>query len=49
MGTVAIGVGAACCAGGAIAHFLDRTRRKEGAFGLAGFCFLLAGMFLSRS
>ena len=36
-------------AAGAAAHFLDRTQRKEGLFGLAGFALLLTGMFLSRS
>ncbi|WP_336485797.1 hypothetical protein [Methylobacterium nigriterrae] len=49
MGAIAIGIGAACCAGGAVAHFLDQTHRKEGAFGFAGFCFLLAGLFLTRA
>ena len=37
MSSLAIGLGAACCAAGAAAHFLDRTQRKEGLFGLAGF------------
>ncbi|MGU3536417.1 hypothetical protein [Methylobacterium sp. A54F] len=49
MGTWVVGIGALCCASGAIAHFTDTTRRKEGLFGLAGFVFLLTGMFLSRS
>lgn len=48
MGMIAIGMGALCCAAGAVAHFTDASREKEGAFGLAGFGFLLTGMFLSR-
>ena len=46
---ITIGMGALCCAGGAVAHFTDPSQRKEGALGLAGFGFLLTGMFLSRS
>ncbi|MGT2486142.1 hypothetical protein ACU4GA_09530 [Methylobacterium oryzae CBMB20] len=38
MSSLTIGLGAACCAAGAAAHFLDHTQRKEGLFGLAGFC-----------
>lgn len=49
MHLIAIGLGALCCAGGAIAHFTDQSQRKEGALGLAGFGFLLTGMFLTRS
>ncbi|WP_375465962.1 hypothetical protein [uncultured Methylobacterium sp.] len=49
MHMVAIGMGALCCACGAVAHFTDPSQRKEGALGLAGFGFLLTGMFLSRS
>ncbi|MCJ2099996.1 hypothetical protein [Methylobacterium sp. E-046] len=49
MSSLAIGLGATCCAAGAAAHFLDRTQRKEGLFGLAGFALLLTGMFLTRS
>ncbi len=45
---VAIGLGALCCAGGAVAHFIDTTHRREGALGLAGLGFLLAGLFLER-
>ncbi|GJD79877.1 hypothetical protein [Methylobacterium gregans] len=48
MHLVAIGLGALCCAGGAVAHFTDTTHRREGALGLAGFGFLLAGLFLER-
>ncbi|WP_204278022.1 hypothetical protein, partial [Escherichia coli] len=48
MGILAIGAGAVCCAGGAVAHFIDTSRHREGLFGLAGFCFLLTGLFLSR-
>ncbi len=44
----AIGLGALCCAGGAVAHFTDTTHRREGALGLAGLGFLLAGLFLER-
>ncbi|MBE7245043.1 MAG: hypothetical protein INR63_08835 [Actinomycetospora chiangmaiensis] len=49
MSSLTIGLGAVCCAAGAAAHFLDRTRRKEGLFGLAAFALLLTGMFLSRA
>jgi len=49
MSSLSIGLGAACCAAGAAAHFLDETHRKEGAFGLAGFGFLLVGMYLTRA
>ncbi len=49
MSSLAIGMGAACCAAGAAAHFLDSTRKKEGAFGLAGFAFLMVGMYLTRA
>ncbi|CAM3362616.1 MULTISPECIES: hypothetical protein [Methylobacterium] len=49
MSSLTIGLGAACCAAGAAAHFLDHTHRKEGLFGLAAFGLLLTGMFLSRS
>ncbi len=49
MTSLTIGLGAACCAAGAIAHFRDHTHRREGLFGLAGFALLLAGMFLTRS
>ncbi|WP_187274945.1 MULTISPECIES: hypothetical protein [unclassified Methylobacterium] len=49
MHIITIGLGALCCAGGAIAHFIDPSQRKEGVFGLAGFGFLLTGMFLTRS
>ncbi|GJE25486.1 hypothetical protein [Methylobacterium organophilum] len=48
MGAMAIGLGAALCGGGALAHFYDRTQRKEGVLALGGFCFLLAGLFLTR-
>lgn len=43
-----IGAGAACCAGGALAHFVGQNRHREGVLGLAGFCFLLLGLFLNR-
>ncbi|MCJ2075594.1 hypothetical protein MKK68_07985 [Methylobacterium sp. E-016] len=49
MHIITIGLGALCCAGGAVAHFIDPSQRKEGVFGLAGFGFLLTGMFLTRS
>ncbi|GJD33570.1 hypothetical protein [Methylobacterium aerolatum] len=49
MSSVAIGLGALCCASGAVAHFVDTTHRKEGAFGLAGFTFLLIGMYMTRA
>ncbi|MCJ2052675.1 hypothetical protein [Methylobacterium sp. J-070] len=49
MPSLTIGLGALCCIAGVWAHFLDRTRRKEGLFGLAGFALLLAGMYLTRS
>ncbi len=49
MSSLAIGFGALCCASGAVAHFVDTTHRKEGAFGLAGFTFLLIGMYLTRT
>ena len=49
MHIIAIGLGALCCVGGALAHFTDPSQRKEGALGLAGFGFLLTGMFLTRS
>lgn len=48
MGLWAIGAGAVCCASGAVTHFIDETRHREGAAALAGFCFLIAGLFLSR-
>ncbi|GJE58899.1 hypothetical protein [Methylobacterium trifolii] len=48
MHIVAISMGALCCASGALAHFIDTTKRREGIFGLAGLGFLLTGMFLSR-
>lgn len=44
----AIGLGALCCAGGAVAHFTDTTRRHEGGLVLAGLGFLLAGLFIGR-
>ncbi|MCJ2096744.1 MULTISPECIES: hypothetical protein [unclassified Methylobacterium] len=49
MSALTIGLGVACCAAGAAAHFFDPTQRKEGLFGLAAFGLLLTGMFLSRS
>lgn len=49
MGILAIGVGAALCGSGAVAHFHDRARRNETLLALAGFCFLLAGLFVTRS
>ena len=49
MHIVIIGLGALCCAGGAIAHFTDPSRHREGILGLAAFGFLLTGMFLTRS
>ncbi|SFM58138.1 hypothetical protein [Methylobacterium pseudosasicola] len=49
MSSLTIGLGAACCAAGAAAHFLDPTQRKEGLFGLAAFALLLTGMFLTRA
>lgn len=49
MSSLTIGLGAVCCAAGAVAHFLDSTKRKEGQFGLAAFVLLLTGMFLTRS
>ncbi|MGC5777842.1 hypothetical protein [Methylobacterium sp. NFXW15] len=49
MSSVVIGLGTACCAAGAAAHFLDKTHRQEGAFGLAGFTFLMIGMYLTRA
>ncbi|MCJ2132990.1 hypothetical protein MKK69_02720 [Methylobacterium sp. J-026] len=49
MSSLAIGLGATCCAAGAAAHFLDTTRRQEGLFGLAGFGLLLTGMYLTRA
>ncbi|WP_430911413.1 hypothetical protein [Methylobacterium sp. sgz302541] len=48
MGSWVIGAGALCCASGAVTHFIDETRHREGFFGLAGFCLLMTGMFLSR-
>ncbi|GJE36386.1 hypothetical protein QO016_000818 [Methylobacterium persicinum] len=49
MSSLAIGIGSVCCAAGAVSHFLDKTHRKEGAFGLAAFAFLMAGMYLTRA
>lgn len=49
MSSLAIGLGTACCAAGALAHFLDKTHRKEGAFGLAAFAWLMVGMYLTRA
>ncbi|WP_267424157.1 hypothetical protein [Methylobacterium sp. GC_Met_2] len=49
MSSLTIGLGAACCAAGAAAPFLDTSHRKEGAFGLAAFALLLTGMYLSRA
>lgn len=49
MSSLSIGLGAACCAAGAAAHFFDESHRKEGVFGLAGFGFLLVGMYLTRA
>lgn len=49
MSSLAIGLGATCCAAGAAAHFFDATHRREGAFGLAGFAFLMIGMVLTRA
>ncbi|MCJ2125480.1 hypothetical protein [Methylobacterium sp. J-077] len=49
MSALTIGLGAACCAAGAAAHFLDPTQRKEGLFGLAAFALLMTGMFLTRA
>ncbi|MCJ2012830.1 hypothetical protein [Methylobacterium sp. J-076] len=49
MSTLAIGLGATCCAAGAAAHLWDETHRKEGFFGLAAFTFLMAGMYLTRA
>lgn len=49
MSSVAIGLGAFCCAAGAASHFLEKTRRNEGIFGLAAFTFLMVGMYLTRA
>lgn len=49
MGVLAIGVGAALCGSGAVAHFRDKTQRNETLLVLGGFCFLLASLFVSRS
>ena len=49
MSSLSIGLGAVCGAAGAASHFLDTTHWKEGACGLAGFGFLLVGMYLTRA
>lgn len=49
MGILAIGVGAALCGGGAVAHFHDKARRNETLLALGGFCFLLVGLFGTRA
>lgn len=49
MSSLAIGLGAVCCAAGAASHFFEPAHRKEGAFGLAAFTFLMIGMYLTRA
>jgi len=49
MGVLAIGLGGALCVGGALAHFYDPTRRREGTLALTGFCCLVVGLFLTRT
>lgn len=49
MSSLAIGLGTMCCLAGAAAHFFDKTRQKEGVFGLAAFALLLVGMYLTRA
>ena len=49
MSSLALGLGGLCCAAGAASHFLDTTHRKEGAFGLMAFAFLMVGMVMTRA
>lgn len=46
MATMAIGIGAALCGGGALAHFVDPSARKEQILAFGGLCFLVTGVFL---
>jgi hypothetical protein len=48
MAALTIAAGALCCAGGALSHFFDATKQREGSFSFYGFIFLLVGMYLSR-
>ncbi|GLS46062.1 hypothetical protein [Methylobacterium brachythecii] len=49
MGVVTIGLGAMLCGSGAVAHFANKKHHNETLLALGGFCFLLAGLFVTRS
>lgn len=46
MALAAIGIGAAFCGGGVVAHFVDPSARKEQFLALGGLCFLMVGALL---
>ena len=46
MALTAIGIGAALCGGGALAHVLDSSARKEQLLAFGGLCFLVIGAML---
>ncbi|GEP09523.1 hypothetical protein MMMDOFMJ_3596 [Methylobacterium gnaphalii] len=49
MGAVTVGIGAMLCGSGAVAHFSKKRQHKETLLALGGFCFLLVGLFVTRS